>query len=367
MVRLSQGDPCQGDPCQGDPFAGLEEPGIRRFMAESDRLYPANAVAFSMPEQRAFYDRMCAHFRKARPVGIAVDDRTVQGPDGPVAVRIYRPSPEPVLPEPDLPVLVYLHGGGFVVGGLDSHDDICAELAERADLAVVAVDYRLAPEHRFPAAFDDCWAVLAALAGGKLGLETTRIAVAGDSAGGNLAAAVAMHARDLGGPRLAGQVLIYPGLGGDMARGSYIEQAAAPGLTTADVAYYKSVYVGPPEAPNHRNKLASPLKETRYTDLSPAFLVAAHWDPLRDDCLDYAARLTAAGVPAQVRHEALLPHAFLRARHMSPAAAASFTAIAEAARSLAHCGRLPAKDSPMDPPGVMALPGLDPGIDRATQ
>jgi acetyl esterase len=108
--------------------------------------------------------------------------------------------------------------------------------------------------------------------------------VAGDSAGGNLAAAVAMHARDLGGPRLAGQVLIYPGLGGDMARGSYIEQAAAPGLTTADVAYYKSVYIGPPEAPNHSNKLASPLKETRYADLPPAFLVAAHWDPLRDDC-----------------------------------------------------------------------------------
>jgi acetyl esterase len=149
----------------------LEEPGIRRFMAESDGLYPANAVAFSMPEQRAFYDRLCAHFRKPRPPGSRSTTAAAQGPDGPVAVRIYRPSPEPAMPEPALPVLVYLHGGGFVVGGLDSHDDICAELAQRADLAVVAVDYRLAPEHRFPAAFDDCWAVLAALATGKLGLE----------------------------------------------------------------------------------------------------------------------------------------------------------------------------------------------------
>jgi acetyl esterase len=346
VVRLSQ----------ADPYAVLEEPGIRRFMAESDSLYPADAVAFSMPEQRAFYHRLCAHFRKARPAGIAVDERTVAGPDGPIAVRIYRPSPEPALP-----ALLYLHGGGFVVGGLDSHDDICAELAGRAGLAVVAVDYRLAPEHRFPAAFDDCWAVLAALAAGKLGLDPARLVVAGDSAGGNLAAALAMHARDLGGPRLAGQLLIYPGLGGDMSRGSYIEQAAAPGLTTADVAYYKSVYVGPPEAPSHRNKLASPLKETRYAGLPPAFLVAAHWDPLRDDCLDYAARLTAAGVAAQVRHEPLLMHAFLRARHMSPAAAASFAAIAEAARSLGRSGRLPMADTPMDPPGVMAR------LDQATQ
>ncbi|MFW6077207.1 MAG: alpha/beta hydrolase, partial [Hyphomicrobiales bacterium] len=294
-------------------------------MAESDSLYPADAVAYSMPEQRAFYDRMCAHFRKARPPGIAVEDRTVAGPDGPVAIRIYRPSAEP-----SLPVLLYLHGGGFVVGGLDSHDDICAELAQRANLAVVAVDYRLAPEHRFPAAFDDCWAVLTALANGKLGLDAARLVVAGDSAGGNLAAAVAMRARDLGGPRLAGQVLVYPGLGGDPSRGSYIEQAEAPGLTTADVEYYKRVYVGPPEAPNHQDKFAAPLKETRYDGLPPAFLVVAHWDPLRDDGIDYAARLTAAGVAAQVRHEPLLMHAFLRARHMSPAAAASFAAIAEA-------------------------------------
>jgi acetyl esterase len=327
VVRLTEPDPT---------YAMLTEPGIRRFMAESDRFYPADAVAFTMAEQREFYDRLCAHFRKPRPPGVAVEDCTIASPGGPVPIRIYRPSPEQ-----GLPVLLYLHGGGFVVGGLDSHDDICAELAEHAGLGVVAVDYRLAPEHRFPAAFDDCWAVLVALAEDTFGCDSRRIVVAGDSAGGNLAAGLAMRARDLGRPSLAGQVLIYPGLGGDRTRGSHVEQAHAPGLTTADVQYYKTIYIGPPDDPNHRSKFASPLNETRYAGLPPAYLVAAHWDPLRDDCVDYAARLTTAGVSAYVRHEPLLVHAFLRARHMSPAAAASFAAIAEAARSLARSGCLP--------------------------
>jgi acetyl esterase len=320
----------------GQRYAVLEEPGIRRFMAESDSFYPPDAVDLTMAQQRAFYERLCAHFRKPRPATIAVEDRGCPGPGGPIPIRIYRPSSKAALPW-----LLYLHGGGFVVGGLDSHDDICAELADRSGLGVVAVDYRLAPEHRFPAAFDDCWAVLQALGDGSLGMEADRIIVAGDSAGGNLAAALALRARDLGAPKLSGQILIYPGLGGDMSRGSFVEQANAPGLTTSDVRYYKSVYVGPPEDPGHGNKFAYPLNETDYAGLPPAFLVAAHWDPLRDDCVDYAARLTAAGVPALVRHEPLLVHAYLRARHMSEAAAASFAAITAAARALGHAGRLP--------------------------
>jgi acetyl esterase len=333
VVRLSGAD---------QPYPMLEEPGIRRFMAESDSLYPADAVAFTMAEQRAFYDRLCAHFRKPRPPGVTAEDRDVKGPGGPIPIRIYRPSPELTSPSPGLPVLLYLHGGGKVVGGLDSHDDICAEIADQASLVVVAVDYRLAPEHRFPAAFEDCWAVLEALADGDLGIGADRIVVAGDSAGGNLAAGLALRARDVDRPRLQGQILIYPGLGGDMSRGSYVEQANAPGLSTGDVRHYKNSYVGPPDDPNHRSKFAYPLNETNYSSLPPAFLVAAHWDPLRDDCVDFAARLTSAGVAAEVRHEPLLMHAFLRARHMSPAAAASFAAITQAARSLARTGRLPA-------------------------
>lgn len=317
-------------------YAMLEEAGIRRFMIETDRFYPPDAVNFTLAEQRAFYDRLCAHFRKPRPPGVAVEDRTLHGPEGAIPVRVYRPAGEPRPPG-----LLYLHGGGFVLGGLDSHDDICAEIADGAGLGVAAVEYRLAPEHTFPAAFDDCWAALEALASGELGLHPERIVVAGDSAGGNLAAALSIQARDRGRPRLSGQVLIYPGLGGDATHGSYVQHAHAPGLTTADTQYYKTVYIGPPGHPDRESKLAYPLRETNYAGLPPAFLIAAEWDPLRDDCFDYAERLTAAGVPAMVRHEPLLVHAFLRARHMSPAAKGSFQAIVEAARRLGHQGRLP--------------------------
>ncbi len=319
-------------------YAFLEEPGIRRFVIETEALYPADAVNFSIDEQRASYDRLCSHFRKPRPLGVEVDDGAVLGPAGPVPIRIYRRSEGF-----DGALLLYLHGGGFVLGGLDSHDDICAELCDRAYVTVVAVEYRLAPEHRFPAAFEDCLAVFNAIADGHMdfGLNPSRILIAGDSAGGNLAASLCLRLRDEGRRKPLGQILIYPGLGGDRSRGSYVQHANAPGLTTADTQYYKLVYVGPPDHPNHESKFAYPLKETNYRGLPPAFLVAAQWDPLRDDCFDYAHRLQTVGVVAQVRHESLLVHAFLRARHMSPAAAASFAAIVEAVKSLAETESLP--------------------------
>jgi acetyl esterase len=227
-----------------------------------------------------------------------------------------------------------------VLGGLDSHDDICAELAERAGVAVVGVQYRLAPEHRFPAAFEDCRAVRDWIAaeGAQQGLRTHGLLLAGDSAGGSLAAALAIDARDRGGPQIGGQILIYPGLGGDMSKGSYLEHAEAPGLSTEDVRYYHTLYA---PAAAQDNKLAHPLRETDYRGLAPTFLIAAEWDPLRDDCYAYAERLGSTGVPALVRHEPLLVHAFLRARHMSRPAAESFTAIVDGVRSLAFYGRLP--------------------------
>jgi len=316
----------------------LEDEGIRRFMIESDALYPPDAVRFTMAEQRAFYDRMCAHFRKPRPEGLAVLDLAVAGPGGPVPIRLYRP---PV--SGPLPALLYLHGGGYVLGGLDSHDDICAEIADRAQVAVVAVAYRLAPEHRFPAAFEDCRAAHDWIlgAGAEHGIDPTRLVIGGDSAGGNLTAALSLQARDRGMAKPVGQVLIYPGLGGDRGTGSYVQHARAPGLSTADIEYYRTIYIGPPDDPSHADKLAHPLLETDYRGLPPAFLVAAEWDPLRDDCFVYAERLRAAGVPAVVRHEPLLVHAFLRARNMSKPAAESFAAIVEAVRLLAHDGRLP--------------------------
>jgi acetyl esterase len=306
-------------------YSELADPGMRTFMMAGERFYPSDAVSFSLAEQRAFYDAYCAHFRKSRPPHVVTEDMMV----GDIACRLYRTNGTP---KP--PLLLYLHGGGFVVGSLDSHDDVCAEICEGADVAVAAVHYRLAPEHPFPAAFDDCWAVLTHLA-----KKFDKIAVAGDSAGGNLAAALCLKARDQGGPPIMGQCLIYPGLGGDVKKGSYLTQAEAPGLSLKDVLYYRDVYQG------GGSKYAAPLLETDCSGLPPAFLVAAGLDPLHDDCLDYAARLTEAGVPAFVRDEPLLVHAFIRARHMSEPAGDAFRAIVEAVFSLAYHGELPDQDN----------------------
>ena len=140
-------------------YAGLEDPGIRDFLIAGERFYPRDAVTFTMAEQRAFYDRYCAHFRKPRPAEVVAEDV----PYANVPCRHYRPKGAT-----DVPLLVYLHGGGFVLGGLDSHDDVCAEICDGARIEVVAVDYRLAPEHPFPAAFEDCWAALKAIKTGIL-------------------------------------------------------------------------------------------------------------------------------------------------------------------------------------------------------
>lgn len=302
-------------------YASLEDPGIRDFLIAGERFYPPDAVNFTMAEQRAFYDRYCAHFRKARPASVSAEDISLGG----VPCRHYRRQGTV-----DAPVMIYLHGGGFVVGGLDSHDDVTAEICDAAEIDVIAVDYRLAPEHPFPAAFEDGWAVLRAVAA-----FNPDVIIGGDSAGGNLAAALALKARDEGGPALKGQVLIYPGLGGDMRRGSYVTQAEAPGLSTRDVMYYRDTYKG------GGSKYAEPLQESDFSRLPPAFLVAAALDPLHDDCFDYADRLKSHGVAAKVRDEPLLVHAFLRARNMSVPARRSFDAMTTACAALAHHGRLP--------------------------
>lgn len=292
-----------------DKYPTVKDEGIRRFLMEGAKLYPADAVNFTMIQQREFYNKFCAHFDYPHPAGITTHDFKV----GEIPCRTYKPKTSKAK-------LLYLHGGGYVVGGIASHDSICAEIADQANVEVTAVEYRLAPEHPFPAAFDDCWAVL-----NHLGT----CIVAGDSAGGNMAAALCLKSRDVGGPEITAQILIYPSLGGDMTTGSYITQAHAPGLTTKDVIYYRDTYQGSP------HKYAEPLRETNYANLPPAFMVAAGLDPLHDDCTNYAAKLKAAGVEAEVRSEPLLIHAFLRARHMSQPAAQSFAAIIAAIRKFA--------------------------------
>jgi acetyl esterase len=293
------------------------EQGILAFHKRCEDFYPADAVDADITQQRAWYDALCAAFDAPPPAGMAKEDGLVAER---IPVRRYRPATVTTATR-----LFYIHGGGFVVGSLDSHDAICAEIAEAAGAELVSVDYRLSPEHVWPAAFDDCWAVLI-----ELLLEPHPVVVIGDSAGGNLAAGIVLKARDEGLNGIVGQALIYPGLGGDLVSGSYQDMAEAPGLSTADVAYYREIYRAPEDAVH-----AFPLQSQNLAGLPPAFITGAYFDPLRDDARAYAARLILSGVPVEYREEKQMIHAWLRARFMSEGAKAGFAALCDAVRRMA--------------------------------
>jgi acetyl esterase len=269
---------------------------IRAFIQATAAHYPAGTATAGIAEQRRLYDALCAAMRAPRLPQLRVTDDRVGG----VACRTYDGAGATV---------VYLHGGGFVVGGLDSHDDVASEIAAATGYRVIVPDYRLSPEHPHPAAFDDVMAVVGALEG--------RIVLAGDSAGGNLAAAVALIRRDV-----AGQVLVYPGLGGDLTRGSYVTHAGAPMLTTADVQFYGAIRGAGPDDPT-----AHPLRATDLRGMPPAFIAAAECDPLHDDGEAWAAAIRDAGGIALSVTDRGLVHGHLRARHRSARAAASFARI----------------------------------------
>jgi acetyl esterase len=208
--------------------------------------------------------------------------------DAGIPLRLYRPT------SGTLPLLVYFHGGGWTIGDLDTHDVVCRQIANDSACAVLSVDYRLAPEHRFPAAFDDClaatrWALREA---GQLGIAPERVAVGGDSAGGNLAAAVAIAMRDLGEP-LAFQLLIYPAT--DMRAVAASHRTSGQGyLLTADsIAWYRNHYIADPS--RWRDWRASPLLAPDLSGLPPALVITAGFDPLRDEGLQYADAMSAAG------------------------------------------------------------------------
>ena len=222
-----------------------------------------------------------------------VEDRRVPGPAGAIAVRVYRGEGAPV---PSAGI-VYFHGGGWVIGSLESHDNFCRALANRAQATVVSIDYRLAPEHRFPAAAEDCFAATRWVAenGAEIGVDGARIAVAGDSAGGNLAAVVALLARDRGAPRVRHQVLIYPVTDPDFERASYRENADGYLLTRDGMRWFWDHYV--PEPARRSDAYVAPLRAETLTGLPPATVLTAEFDPLRDEGEAYAARLREAGVP----------------------------------------------------------------------
>ncbi|QNK75164.1 alpha/beta hydrolase [Variovorax sp. PAMC28562] len=247
----------------------------------------------SPAEARAFYRERRTFTQPEPPQVAAVRELTATTPQGDIPLRLYRPlGPDATTV---LPVLVYYHGGGWVIGDLDTHDTLCRELANAAGCAVVAVDYRMGPEHRFPAAVDD---VLAATRwvreqAGALRLDPGRLAVGGDSAGGNLAALVALAARDAGDLPIAFQLLIYPAT--DMRRGHPSHTTNGDGyvLTRDTLAYFHDHYIADPA--HDLDWRASPLLHTDLAGLPPALVITAGYDPLRDEGLDYARALTEAG------------------------------------------------------------------------
>lgn len=298
-------------------YSKLIDDEIWRFIRETEAHYPPEAVNQSVAQQRKVYDNMCRAFFAGHPDGLNVWDDAVED----VPIRIYEP-------ENPQGTVVYFHGGGFVVGGLDSHDDVCAEIAHETGLRVVSVDYRLCPEHPHPAAFDDA---VKAVKYTSLTMPKPLFLV-GDSAGGNLAAACCHALRGL--VEIAGQVLIYPGLGGDMTTGSYIDHANAPMLSMEDLKFYNTIrFATQPVGPD---PTAAPLEDTDFRDLPPTVSITAQCDPLADDGGTYRDAILAAGGKAVWFNEEGLVHGYLRARHQSERARRSFVRIVDQIGMLAR-------------------------------
>jgi len=249
-----------------------------------------------------------------------VENRTIPGPSGDIPIRVYTPQVSRSEPqasedhragEAPFPGLVFFHGGGFVLCSLDSHDGVCRSLANAAGCVVVSVDYRLAPEHPYPAAPEDCYAATQWVAknGAELGIDVTRLAIGGDSAGGNLTAVTALLARDRGGPALRFQLLVYPVTDCAFDTASYRENAEGYMLTTGMMRWFWEKYLADPKQGAEAH--ASPLRAANLANLPPGLCITAGYDPLRDEGEAYAARLREAGADVRTSRYAGMFHGFL--------------------------------------------------------
>jgi len=267
---------------------------------------------------------------------LRVEDRDVPAPAGTVAIRIYWPPTGSEAGEL-LPVVVFFHGGGFVIGDLDSYDGTCRQHAVGADAIVVSVDYRLAPEHPYPAAVEDAWAATLWVAEhtAEIGADPTRMAVAGDSAGGNIAAVMAQQARDKAGPALVFQLLWYPSVLWDSSLPSFTENATAPILDSKAIAQFSRWYAGEVDLSDPPPGMA-PGRATTLAGLPAAYIGVAGHDPLRDDGIGYGELLAAAGVPVEVHNATTMVHGYLGYAGIVPAATAGMDRGLAALRNALH-------------------------------
>lgn len=303
---------------------------MRRFLEEQAKAAGPWDAAWPLSRQRVAWEEMCRKARARRPSRLMVEDMEVEG----IHLRIYRPPGED--PKPGV---LHAHGGGWTMGSCETHDDLCAEMADQADVVVVCFDYRLAPEHPHPAQVEDAATVLDWMrsSGRAIGIDPTHIIVSGDSAGGQIAAGLALALK----LRLRGMVLINPALGSNTETASYLAQANSPALSRAEMVVCLQALLGGEASGNWQDETALPNLAKDVSDLPPAFITVAGHDPLHDDGVIFYEKLKAAGVPARLREEPSLAHSYWRARHASTAAMTGFQAIIDAVRHMAHEGLLP--------------------------
>jgi acetyl esterase len=298
------------------------DPDVRAFIARTNDWYPPEALDLPIGKQREIYNAMCRAFHAGTPEGVDSRDGTIQLLHRELAIRRYR-----LRDTQPRAVILYYHGGGFVLGDLESHDDVCAGLCAGSGYEVISTDYRLAPEHLHPAAFDDACAIF------DWAASNIRIPLllCGESAGGNLAAAVA-HARRGHSRAAIGQVLIYPSLGSGMRGRSYLEHAEAPMLTVRDLEIYRRMRIGGAESA--KDPRSAPLDDLDFARLPSTVIFTAECDPLSSDGELYRDRIMTDGGRAHWCEEQGLVHSFLRARTTSPRAQQAFERIMAAITAL---------------------------------
>jgi acetyl esterase len=304
-------------------------PDMQYLLAARDAAGPKGETP---EQQRQFWFAYTRALNEPHPADMKVWDEVVDNADHNVPVRLYRPAAAGA----NAPAIVYMHGGGFMLGDLDSSDAVAWGFAEQAGAVVVSVDYRLTPEHPYPAAVNDCWTTLLWLAGNsaRLDIDSSRIGVAGDSAGGNLAAVMALKARDTGALKLACAAIIYPGTGLDQDQPSYSEHADGPGLTRAGTIKYRDLYL--PDDRDTDDPYARPVMARDLSGLPPFWVHSAEIDPIRDDGRVFASKLALAGGDVTYREARGMIHGFMRARFKGKAARREYDLICDFLRANLH-------------------------------